>query len=163
MLPSQTAVSLGPLLLYPGAQHPMLTSTCVFCASPVGTFYAFCAGLALLQFLWHFPSSATPLFSQDLGPIALLLKQARGAGMVLAGVVWYVLKDAADRGRLAASTFKQLNLAMAVVAALQLWAYWQMSVAGVPLNRQLWRVLMGTGLLVVAVCDWQFFAKKAGA
>eukprot|EP00879_Flechtneria_rotunda_P022203 GHRR01023427.1.p1 GENE.GHRR01023427.1~~GHRR01023427.1.p1 ORF type:complete len:187 (+),score=62.04 GHRR01023427.1:889-1449(+) len=129
----------------------------------MSTFYAFCAGLALLQFLWHFPSSATPLFSQDLGPIALLLKQARGAGMVLAGVVWYVLKDAADRGRLAASTFKQLNLAMAVVAALQLWAYWQMSVAGVPLNRQLWRVLMGTGLLVVAVCDWQFFAKKAGA
>jgi hypothetical protein len=40
--------------------------------------------------------------------------------------VWYTLKDAADRGRLAASTFKQLNLAMAMTAALQLWGLWQM-------------------------------------
>jgi hypothetical protein len=43
-----------------------------------------------------------------------------------AGVVWYTLKDAADRGRLGASTFRQLNLAMAVLAALQLWGLWQM-------------------------------------
>lgn len=44
-----------------------------------------------------------------------------------AGVVWYTLKDAADRGRLGASTFRQLNLAMAVLAALQLWGLWQMA------------------------------------
>lgn len=50
-----------------------------------GVFYGASAALALLQFLWHYPTTATPLFSTDLGPVALLLKQARGAGMVLAG------------------------------------------------------------------------------
>jgi hypothetical protein len=50
--------------------------------------------------------------------------------------VWYTLKDAADRGRLAASTFMQLNLAMAVVAVLQLAAYGYMSVAGEPAHCQ---------------------------
>lgn len=53
--------------------------------STAGGFYALCAGLALVQFLWHYPSPATPLFTTDLGPVAVLLKQARGAGMVLAG------------------------------------------------------------------------------
>lgn len=50
-----------------------------------GAFYAASAALALAQFLWHYPTNATPLFTTDLGPVALLLKQARGAGMVLAG------------------------------------------------------------------------------
>jgi hypothetical protein len=38
-----------------------------------------------VQFLWHFPTSATPLFTLDHGPTALLLKQARGGGMAIAG------------------------------------------------------------------------------
>lgn len=49
------------------------------------------AGLALGQFLWHYPSPATPLFTTDLGPVAVLLKQARGAGMVLAGMRTHTL------------------------------------------------------------------------
>eukprot|EP00878_Enallax_costatus_P016653 GHUV01017473.1.p1 GENE.GHUV01017473.1~~GHUV01017473.1.p1 ORF type:complete len:364 (+),score=64.02 GHUV01017473.1:119-1210(+) len=119
-------------------------------------FYAACALGALLLFFWQFPSPGTPLFLVDCGPAAVFGKQARGAGMVLAGVVWYTLKDAADRGRLAASTFRELNLAMAVVAALQLWAYWQISVAGVPLNQGLWKGLIGTGLVTLTVCCYQF-------
>lgn len=82
---------------------------------------------------------------------------AATATAAAAGVVWYTLKDAADRGRLAATTFRQLNLAMAVVAALQLWAYWQISVAGVPLDETLWKGLIGSGLVTLAVCDFQFF------
>lgn len=89
----------------------------------------------------------------------LLLAAAAGAG-----IVWFTLKDAADRGRLAASTFKQLNLAMSVVAVLQLAAYGWMSVAGVPLVMKLYRMLISTGIITVVVCDWQFcFAKKAEA
>lgn len=80
--------------------------------------------------------------------------------MVLAGIVWYILKDAADRGRLAASTFRQLNLAMAVVAVLQLAAYGYMSLAGVPLVQKLYRMLMSTGIATVLVCDFQYFSAK---
>jgi hypothetical protein len=78
-------------------------------------------------------------------------------------VVWYTLKDAADRGRLAATTFKQLNLAMAAVAALQLWGLYQMADVGVPLNQQLWKVLMATGAAALAVCDVQFLCARAPA
>ncbi|WIA19308.1 hypothetical protein OEZ85_003941 [Tetradesmus obliquus] len=127
----------------------------------VSGFYSLCAALALYMFFWQFPSPGTPLFLLDEGPVAVLLKQARGGGMVLAGIVWYTLKDAADRGRLAASTFRQLNLAMAVVAVLQLAAYGYMSLAGVPLVQKLYRMLMSTGIATVLVCDFQyFFAKK---
>lgn len=37
------------------------------------------------MFFWQFPSPGTPLFLLDEGPVAVLLKQARGGGMVLAG------------------------------------------------------------------------------
>jgi hypothetical protein len=35
-----------------------------------------------------------------------------------------------------------------------------MFVVGVPLNFKLWRTLVGTGLLVLLVCDWQYFFAK---
>jgi hypothetical protein len=39
------------------------------------------------MFFWQFPSPGTPLFLMDEGPVAVLLKQARGGGMVLAGAL----------------------------------------------------------------------------
>jgi hypothetical protein len=50
-----------------------------------GGFFSLCAALALYMFFWQFPSPGTPLFLADEGPVAVLLKQARGGGMVLAG------------------------------------------------------------------------------
>ncbi|KAF8058867.1 hypothetical protein HT031_005435 [Scenedesmus sp. PABB004] len=123
-------------------------------------FYALCAALALYQFFWQFPAPGTPLFLLDEGAAAVMLKQARGGGMLLAGVVWATLKDAADRGRLAASTFRTLNLAMALVAALQLWGYWSISSAGVPCVPGLLCALLGTGVLTVVVCDAAFFLHR---
>ncbi len=46
-----------------------------------------------------FPSPATPL-----------LKAIWAPGFLLCAVACYVLRDASDRGRLGASTFKNLNL-----------------------------------------------------
>jgi hypothetical protein len=57
-------------------------SAAFYCA---GGFYSLCAALALYMFFWQFPSPGTPLFLADEGPVAVLLKQARGGGMVLAG------------------------------------------------------------------------------
>jgi hypothetical protein len=58
---------------------PPLVSCCP------GGFYSLCAALAMYMFFWQFPSPGTPLFLADEGPVAVLLKQARGGGMVLAG------------------------------------------------------------------------------
>jgi hypothetical protein len=52
-----------------------------------------CAALALYMFFWQFPSPGTPLFLMDEGPVAVLLKQARGGGMVLAGAATHSNKE----------------------------------------------------------------------
>lgn len=55
------------------------------------------------------------MITGDIGATGQYLKRKLGAGMLIGGVVHYVLKDAADRGRLGASTFRQLNLAGATM------------------------------------------------
>jgi hypothetical protein len=50
-------------------------------------------------------------------PAGLLLKRTWAPGFVLAAGACYVLKDAADRGRLGASTFVRLNQGLAAVEA----------------------------------------------
>jgi len=61
------------------------------------------------------PAGGPSLFSPDISESAAgqLLKHTWSPGFLLAAVACINLKDAADRGRLGASTFKRLNLGIA--------------------------------------------------
>eukprot|EP00884_Botryococcus_braunii_P009278 jgi/Botrbrau1/18351/Bobra.0179s0076.1 len=52
--------------------------------------------------------------------LALLLLRSTGLGLLFASICLFTLKDAADRGRLGASTFKLLNLATLAASVFQL-------------------------------------------
>jgi hypothetical protein len=55
------------------------------------------------------------MFIGEVTPLGHLLKHIWAPGFLLCGVVSYIQKDAADRGRLGASTFMKLNAGLASV------------------------------------------------
>lgn len=127
----------------------------------MAAFYSVCAVIYLICWCILFPTHLHPLFVGDIGPTAQYLKRLMGAGMLLVGVVHFVLKDAADRGRLGASTFRQLNLTVSLYSIVGGWYFYRMWTGGVPvLEPMMWALLImsvGTAL----VCDWAYlFAKK---
>ncbi|KAL4428567.1 hypothetical protein ABPG77_008879 [Micractinium sp. CCAP 211/92] len=104
------------------------------------------------------------LLLAPLGALGETLLPANAVGYALAAVVLYTLKDAAGRGRLGASTFKALNIGVAVVAithALTMVSWLQ---AGVLVNNTLVlaKVAMQSLLAAVALYNYAFAAKKKG-
>jgi hypothetical protein len=55
------------------------------------------------------------MFVGTITPVGALLKHLWGPGFLLCAVACYIQKDAADRGRLGATTFMKLNVGLAAV------------------------------------------------
>lgn len=90
----------------------------------VSAFYAAAAaatgGLAVALLGWPYhPALGSGILSTTGGALGGFLKQLLGISLLQAWVALVTLKDASDRGRLGASTFKALNKAAAASCAAQ--------------------------------------------
>lgn len=105
------------------------------------------------------PLAHAALLVAPLGTIGRLVAQLLGAGTLLAAVVLFVLKDAAERGRLGASTFKTLNVGV-FSAALALGGFATHSPPLLAGARFAAALAGGSAVLAGATAFQYFFAKK---
>jgi hypothetical protein len=97
---------------------------------------------------------------EPITPTALLLKHTWAPGFLLAAGSCLVLKDAADRSRLGASTFKRLNLGLAVLEAGYSAVFAYSILTGLAVNdSSSWSNLAGS-VGLVAFCGWQYATAK---
>jgi hypothetical protein len=85
-----------------------------------------------------------------------LLKHTWAPGFLLAGAACWVLSDAADRGRLGASTFRRLNLGLAAVEAGYTAVFGWSIASGLGVNDgSSWSNLVGS-VGITAYCLYQY-------
>ncbi|KAL4434405.1 hypothetical protein ABPG75_000846 [Micractinium tetrahymenae] len=96
-----------------------------------------------------------------LGTLGESLLPALGGGYVLAAVVLFTLKDAASRGRLGASTFKDLNIGVSIVTITHVITFASWLQAGILAQSKLVYAKVGAHALIAAFAMYNYaFAKK---
>jgi hypothetical protein len=105
--------------------------------------------------------AATTMFSpHTTSSTILLLQQTIAPGFWLAGVIAFVLQDAAERGRLAASTFRRLNAGLLAFCATYAFIEVQDKMTGGG-GVQLYSLLQLSFLgAVFCFCSFQYLVNK---
>ncbi|KAI8472114.1 MAG: hypothetical protein J3K34DRAFT_415175 [Monoraphidium minutum] len=100
------------------------------------------------------------MFTAPLSPLALLLKHTWAPGFLLSGAACLVLRDAADRGRLGAGTFKRLNLGLAAVEVVYSAAFGAAIAAGLAGGGGPAGSNLAGSVGIAGYCLYQFAAAK---
>ncbi|KIZ02272.1 hypothetical protein MNEG_5686 [Monoraphidium neglectum] len=116
--------------------------------------------LPLALFIGLFAARRVPLLPGGLDYVGRYLMQASAAGTWLIGITAFTLKDAADRGRLGASTFRLLNLALAATLAQRMWCIYSLGASGVELAQPLAKFALAQGLFGAGVCGVAYLTAK---
>lgn len=101
------------------------------------------------------------MFTGGTTVVGQLLKYTWAPGFLLCAVVCYVLKDAADRGRLGASTFKRLNFGLAALeAGYLLLCVYSVSRGLMVSDASSWSNMAGSAVIALYSLGQGLFAKK---
>jgi len=130
--------------------------------SPLSALYA--ATMLALAAFWPVCTFTDlhPLVLEPMDAVGVYVKRKAGCGMLLLLVMHYVLKDAAERGRLGASTFRALHLTLAAVCCVAGYWFLRMSQA-VPVQPLLMNAVLAQAAAQVLFFDWQFLMAKSTA
>lgn len=124
------------------------------------------ASAAVIAILWEgrLRLAKEGLLLSPLGTLGHTFLPLTGLGYALGAVVLYTLKDAAYRGRLGASTFRALNIGVAIVAITQGLNIYSWMQAGIVVKTKLAYFKVAAHAILAAVALFNYaFAKKKNA